>query len=156
MTDSHTRRQFVAGAAAGVAAAALGIAPAAAQNFGPPELIEAAKKEGKLVFYTANFTEVEQEIIKAFNKRFPFVKVEMVRAPGGQLITRIKTEAAAGKLAGRRHRPLRPRPDAASSRTCSRTTRRRTPPTTCRTCWSRRSCGRASRWAGRSPTTPSW
>ena len=40
----------------------------------------------------------EGEVIKAFNKRFPFVKVEMVRAPGGQLITRIKTEAAAGKL----------------------------------------------------------
>ena len=73
-------------------------APAPAQNFGPPELIEAAKKEGKVVYYTADFAEVEQEIIKAFNKRFPFVKVEMVRAPGGQLITRIKTEAAAGKL----------------------------------------------------------
>jgi iron(III) transport system substrate-binding protein len=71
---------------------------AAAQNFGSPELVEAAKKEGKFVFYTANFTEVEQETIKAFNKRFPFVKVELVRAPGGQLITRIKTEAAAGKL----------------------------------------------------------
>jgi iron(III) transport system substrate-binding protein len=71
---------------------------ALAQNFGPPELIEAAKKEGKFVFYTANFTEVEQETIKAFNKRFPFIKVELVRAPGGQLITRIKTEAAAGKL----------------------------------------------------------
>ena len=56
-------------------------------------LIEAARKEGKIVYYTADFTEPEQEIIKAFNKRFPFVKVEMVRAPGGQLITRIKTEA---------------------------------------------------------------
>ena len=74
-------------------------APALAQNFGPPELIAAAKKEGRLVFYTANFAEVEQEVIKAFNKRFPEIKVEMVRAPGGQLITRIKTEAAAGKLA---------------------------------------------------------
>src|SRR5438874_170652 len=73
--------------------------PAVAQDFGPPELIEAARKEGRFVYYTANFTEVEQEIIKAFNKRFPFVKVEMVRAPGGQLITRVKTEAAAGKLA---------------------------------------------------------
>ena len=72
--------------------------PAAAQNFGPPELIAAAKKEGKLVYYTANFAEVEQEVIKAFNKRFPEIKVEMVRAPGGQLITRVKTEAAAGKL----------------------------------------------------------
>lgn len=84
--------------------AALGLAvaltlPAAAQNFGPPELIEAAKKEGRLSFYTANFAEVEQEVIKAFNKRFPEIKVEMVRAPGGQLITRVKTEAAAGKLA---------------------------------------------------------
>jgi iron(III) transport system substrate-binding protein len=73
--------------------------PAQAQNFGPPQLIADAKKEGRLVFYTANFAEVEQEVIRAFNKRFPEIKVEMVRAPGGQLITRVKTEAAAGKLA---------------------------------------------------------
>jgi iron(III) transport system substrate-binding protein len=82
---------------------ALGLAaavamPAAAQSLGPPELIEAAKKEGRLVYYTANFAEVEQEVIKQFNKRFPEIKIEMVRAPGGQLITRVKTEAAAGKL----------------------------------------------------------
>src|SRR5205809_7760370 len=73
--------------------------PAVAQDFGPPELIAAAKKEGRLVYYTANFAEVEQEGIKAFNKRFPEVKVEMVRAPGGQLITRVKTEAGAGMFA---------------------------------------------------------
>ncbi len=84
--------------AAACAALALAL-PAAAQNFGSPELIAAAKKEGHLVYYTANFAEVEQEVIKQFNKRFPEIKVEMVRAPGGQLITRIKTEAAAGKLA---------------------------------------------------------
>jgi iron(III) transport system substrate-binding protein len=89
----------LAQAAGTVALAGFAFAAAAQQNpFGPPELIEAARKEGKLVFYTANFTEVEQEVIKAFNKRFPFVRVEMVRAPGGQLITRVKTEAAAGKL----------------------------------------------------------
>ncbi len=82
-----------------VALAGFAFTAAAQQNpYGSPELIEAARKEGKLVFYTANFTEVEQEVIKAFNKRFPFVKVEMVRASGGQLITRIRTEAAAGKL----------------------------------------------------------
>ena len=85
------------------AAAGLGLALAArprrgASEFGSPELIAAAKEEGKLVYYTANFAEVEQEVIKAFNKRFPEIKVEMVRAPGGQLITRVKTEAAAGKL----------------------------------------------------------
>ena len=84
--------------ALGLAVALAGL-PALAQNeFGSKELIEAAEKEGQLTYYTANFAETEQEVIKAFNKRFPKVKVAMVRAPGGQLITRVKTEAAAGKL----------------------------------------------------------
>ena len=66
-------------------AVALSGAPAFAQaEFGSPELIAAAKAEGKLVYYTANFAEVEQQVIKAFNSRFPEIKVEMVRAPGGQ------------------------------------------------------------------------
>jgi iron(III) transport system substrate-binding protein len=100
-------KKFVASAAARLLTiagiAGLGIAlngsPARAQaEFGSPELIAAAKAEGRLVFYTANFAEVEQEVIKEFNKRFPEIKVEMIRAPGGQLITRVRTEAAAGKL----------------------------------------------------------
>ena len=93
-----TRRQFTAGLAVTAGAGLLRPRSAGAQNFGGDALVEAAKKEGKFVYYTADFTEPEQEIIKGFNKRFPFVRVEMVRAPGGQLITRIKTEAAAGKL----------------------------------------------------------
>ena len=93
------RRQFTAGAVAGLAGATIGSRRADAQDFGGAALIEAAKKEGRMIYYTADFSEPEQEIIKAFNKRFPFVQVEMVRAPGGQLITRVKTEAAAGKLA---------------------------------------------------------
>ena len=44
---------------------ALGSAAAPAQEFGSPELIAAAKAEGKLVYYTANFAEVEQQVIKA-------------------------------------------------------------------------------------------
>src|SRR4030081_3525448 len=95
--------RIVAKAVAIAGAAGLGIAlsgpPALAQQeFGSPELIAAAKAEGKLVFYTANFAEIEQQVIKEFNKRFPEIKVERGRAPGGQLITRVKTEAAAGKL----------------------------------------------------------
>ena len=94
------KKKHRASAMAGIAGLGLALAaPALAQSeFGSPELIAAAKKEGKLIYYTANFAEVEQEVIKEFNKRFPEIKVEMVRAPGGQLITRIKTEAAAGKL----------------------------------------------------------
>ena len=95
-------RRIFAKAVAMAGATVLGLASGAfsvqAQEFGPPELIAAAKAEGKLVFYTANFAEVEQLVIKQFNKRFPEIKVEMVRAPGGQLITRVRTEAAAGKL----------------------------------------------------------
>src|SRR5580700_6379734 len=90
--------KFVAALAGVSLAFALGAPVRAQQEFGSPELIAAAKAEGKLVYYTANFAEVEQEVIKEFNKRFPEIKVEMVRAPGGQLITRVRTEAAAGKL----------------------------------------------------------
>jgi iron(III) transport system substrate-binding protein len=89
----------VVAALAGIASFGLALAAAhAEENFGSPELIAAAKAEGKMVLYTANYAEVEQDTIKEFNKRFPEIKVEMVRAPGGQLITRVKTEAAAGKL----------------------------------------------------------
>ncbi len=89
-----TRRQAMLAAAATAAAGS-----ARAQSYTPPaDLVAAARKEGRVVFYTASFSEPEQETIGAFNKRFPFVRVEMLRASGGQLITRVKTEAAAGKL----------------------------------------------------------
>ena len=101
MSVSRTTRRSLLGAA-GLSAlgTTLSYAPARAQKaYDPPgSLIDAARKEGRLVYYTAAFAEVEQETINLFNKRYPFVRVEMVRAPGGQLITRVKTEAAAGKL----------------------------------------------------------
>ncbi len=92
------RRKTMLIAAATAVAAFAGLPANAQEEFGSKELIAAAEKEGALTYYTANFAETEQEVIKAFNKRFPKIKVSMVRAPGGQLITRIKTEAAAGKL----------------------------------------------------------
>ena len=80
-----TRRQAM------LAAATIGAAGSAyAQAYTPSaELVAAARKEGRVVFYTASFSEPEQETIGAFNKRFPFVRVEMLRASGGQLITRV-------------------------------------------------------------------
>lgn len=63
------------------------------------DLVERARAEGSVFFYSTNFSETEQLWIAAFNKRYPFVTVNLTRAPGGQLITRIRTEAAAGKLA---------------------------------------------------------
>lgn len=72
---------------------------AAEPSFTPsPELLAAAQKEGKVTIYTANFLDTEQAVAKRFGARFPGIPLEIVRAPTGQLITRIKTEAAANKL----------------------------------------------------------
>ncbi len=71
----------------------------AATPYNPPAgLVDAAKKEGELVIYTAAFPEVMQDTITLFNKRFSGIRVRMVRASGGQLITRVRTESAQNKL----------------------------------------------------------
>src|SRR3954470_697306 len=94
-----TRRKFLA-SAAGVGSFALIGRTRAATPYKPSDsLIDAARKEGRFTLYTATFTEGEQEVINEFRKKFPFIRVEMIRAPVGQLITRFKTEAASGKLA---------------------------------------------------------
>jgi iron(III) transport system substrate-binding protein len=62
------------------------------------DLLAEAKKEGKVVLYTANFLDTEQAVAKRFAERFAGIQTEIVRAPTGQLITRIKTEAAANRL----------------------------------------------------------
>src|ERR1041384_4224466 len=62
------------------------------------DLLAAAKKEGKIVLYTANFLDTEQAVFRRFSQRFPGIAIEIVRAPTGQLITRIKTEAAANRI----------------------------------------------------------
>ena len=62
------------------------------------DLVEAARRDGGFINYTAQIEDLELETIAAFNKRFPFVKVEIVHLPGGQLIERIRAEAAVNKL----------------------------------------------------------
>ncbi|MEA2878887.1 MAG: iron(III) transport system substrate-binding protein [Hyphomicrobiales bacterium] len=71
---------------------------AAEPDFVPSaDLLAAAKKEGKIVLYTANFLDTEQAVVKRFSQRFAGIQIEIVRAPTGQLITRVKTEAAANR-----------------------------------------------------------
>jgi iron(III) transport system substrate-binding protein len=62
------------------------------------DLLAAAKKEGKIVLYSANFLDTEQAVAKRFSERFPGIGIEIVRAPTGQLIARIRTEAAANRM----------------------------------------------------------
>lgn len=85
-------------AAASAALVLAGAAYAAEPAFVPSaDLVAAARHEGKLVLYTANFMDTEQVVAKRFAERFG-IAIEIVRAPTGQLITRIKSEAAANRL----------------------------------------------------------
>lgn len=93
------RRQWGCTAAITVVAAALGLGEAArAAECCPKELVDAARKEGKVVLYSGLILESEQIAAQAFNRRFPDIKVDIVRAPGGRLFSRIQTEAAGNQL----------------------------------------------------------
>ncbi len=59
-------------------------------------LEEGARKEGKVTFYhTMIIDQVGQPIMDAFEKRYPFVKIESIRAAGQQLLQRVMLEQQA-------------------------------------------------------------
>jgi iron(III) transport system substrate-binding protein len=58
-----------------------------------------AKKEGKVVLYVSAQLPLAQTISNAFEKKYPFLKVEITRTSGENLLNRIKTEKLAGKIA---------------------------------------------------------
>ena len=59
------------------------------------DVIEGAKKEGQLVYYTG--MELEQSTVFAneFAKKYPFIKPELFRASGEKVLTKYLTEARA-------------------------------------------------------------
>ena len=157
--DRQTDRCQI-GAIAGVAGLGAGartrVPAQAEQEFGSPELIAAAKAEGKLVYYTANFAEVEQQVIKAFNKRFPGDQGRdgaRARRPAHHP----RQDRGRRRQADRRRgRPFRPRADAAARRPVPglRAAERRRLQSGCADFAA--NSGRAPRWSGRSPTIPNW
>lgn len=60
------------------------------------EKIDAAKKEGQLVFFSGMIVQDTQALLGAFEKRFPFIKASHYRARGSALVARIQTESRAG------------------------------------------------------------
>ena len=52
--------------------------------------IEAAKKEGQLVFFSGMIVQDTQALLGAFEKRFPFIKASHYRARGSALVARSK------------------------------------------------------------------
>ncbi len=65
----------------------------------PTEVIEAAKKESELVFYSGIPVPDAKAILSAFEKKYPFIKTTHYRATGPALVSRIQTEQRAGRHA---------------------------------------------------------
>ncbi|MBI4523982.1 MAG: extracellular solute-binding protein [Deltaproteobacteria bacterium] len=63
------------------------------------DVINGAKKEGKLVYYTALNVIESREVLLAFQKKHPFIKIDLFRLSAEKLRTKILTEARAGRHA---------------------------------------------------------
>src|SRR3984893_16462825 len=94
----HSRRDVLKGSAA-LALGAVFAAPARAEARPPqaitPQLIEAAKKEGKVVLYSAMDLPVGEKLGKAFEAKYPGVQVQIERSGSERLFQRIDQEFAA-------------------------------------------------------------
>jgi len=61
-------------------------------------LVEGARKEGKVVYYSGMTIEDAQAISNAFQKKYPFIKVEILRMSGEKILIKALTEARSKKL----------------------------------------------------------
>src|SRR6476646_5294720 len=89
-----SRRDVLKGSAALAATTFAAPARAAAPAPSPitPALIEAAKKEGKLVFYTAMDLQRAERFGKTFEQKFPGISVRVERSGAERVFTRIAQE----------------------------------------------------------------
>jgi iron(III) transport system substrate-binding protein len=60
------------------------------------QLTEAAKKEGKLVFYTSVETEFARSLTTAFETRYPFIKSDIFRSTHDKILSRLNVERKTG------------------------------------------------------------
>jgi iron(III) transport system substrate-binding protein len=70
---------------------------AAAQSAPDPKLVEGAKKEGQLVYYTTMTLDQSKATVDQFEKKYPFIKVTLFRTGGGPLLNKILTESRGGR-----------------------------------------------------------
>jgi len=60
------------------------------------QLIEGAKKEGKLVFYTSVETEFARSLTTAFEAKYPFIKTDIFRSTHERILSRMNVERKTG------------------------------------------------------------
>ncbi len=61
------------------------------------DIIEKAKQEGQLSFYTNLNIGESKPWLDAFEKKYPFIKTQLIRVGGTAIASRIVTEAQAGR-----------------------------------------------------------
>jgi iron(III) transport system substrate-binding protein len=83
-----------AAAVAGAFALLLGSAFAVPPEPVTPQLIEAATKEGKIVYYTAIDIKVAQGLAKTFEKKYPGITVQVERTGSERIYQRVTQERA--------------------------------------------------------------
>ena len=67
----------------------------AAQDSHTRKLIEGAKKEASLIWYTSTSIEDIKRLFDAFTKKYPFIKTEFFNAGSARVFNRILNEARA-------------------------------------------------------------
>ena len=93
MGKKFTKRDVLKGAGGlCLSAFAVRVAAAPAAEAVTPALIEAAKKEGKLSFYTAMDLEFAERLGKAFETKYPGVAVRVERSGAERVFSRIAQE----------------------------------------------------------------
>lgn len=68
-----------------------------AQTATDPKILEGAKKEGTVMWYTSMAIDQSKVVVDRFQQRYPFVKASFLRLGGGAVMNRVLTEARAGK-----------------------------------------------------------
>jgi iron(III) transport system substrate-binding protein len=75
----------------------LSIRPTHAQESSDPKIVQAARKEGEIVWYTTMSADQSNGFMARFQQKYPFLKPSVIRLGGNALLSRILTEAKAGK-----------------------------------------------------------
>jgi iron(III) transport system substrate-binding protein len=70
---------------------------ARAQESSDPKIVQEARKEGELVWYTTMSADQSTAFMARFQQKYPFLKPSIIRLGGNALLGRILTEAKAGK-----------------------------------------------------------
>src|SRR5512147_596615 len=55
-------------------------------------LVEAARKEGKMIFYTSVETEFARSLTGAFEAKYPFIKTDIFRSTHDKILSRMNIE----------------------------------------------------------------